>query len=211
MASYLGNLNNNPPSEFRNKKFIRAVNSFLKQSYENSELIIVSDGCEITKKIYDENWFINPRVKFFMSAKQPLYSGGIRAVGQKLATGDIICYLDNDDLLGKDHIKTIVDQFDINEYDFVYYNDYLALNKEFNKFQTRIVEARYASIGTSSIAHINFEKKYKTDHRRPTWMTMNGYGHDYMYVMRMVSYGCKFKKLDKAPSYIVCHYAGFDA
>ena len=46
MASYLGNYpgcaNN------REAKFIRSVKSFLNQSYDNKELIIVSDGCEIT-------------------------------------------------------------------------------------------------------------------------------------------------------------------
>ena len=207
MASFLGAYYGRSEVN-RDKKFIRAVNSFLKQTYEDTELIIVSDGCEKTNKIYEENWKENPKIQLFKSVKLPTYAGGIRQIGNKMATGNIICYLDNDDVLGKNHIQTIVDQFDIEKYDWVYYNDYLVLNKEFSKFQTRYVEPRYASIGTSSIAHVNLNKYKDRFLKSPEWSS--GYGHDFLFIMSLASSGMRFKKLEKNPQYFVAHTGNSD-
>ena len=46
------------------EKFIRAVNSFLNQTYENKELIIVADGCPFTPEIFYTNFHQNPQIKF---------------------------------------------------------------------------------------------------------------------------------------------------
>ncbi|MCK9445464.1 glycosyltransferase family 2 protein [bacterium] len=208
MPSYLGILPGRQERKNFDKKFIRAVNSFIKQTHEDSELIIVSDGCEITNKIYEENWVSNPRIKLFKSPKQAVYSGGVRQIGLKMADGDIICYLDNDDILGKNHIKTIHDQFDIDNYDWVYYDDYLALEPTFKQFQKRYVETRWASIGTSSHAHINYYKykdRFKGEIEWPT-----GYSHDFLYVVKLATAGGRFKKLETAPTYIVAHYGSVD-
>jgi len=199
MASYLGDYPN--AAKNRDKKFVRAVNSFLNQTYKGEkELIIVGDGCQKTKDFYEANWKNNKEIKHFASPKQPMYSGGIRSIGIKMATGDIICYLDNDDVIGKTHLQTIVDQFDTEKYGWVYYDDYMVLNKEFTKFYTRYVDPRYGSIGTSSIAHINNKKL--------EWFT--GYGHDWLFVLKLASTGMSFKKLEKPPQYIVCHYKDGD-
>jgi glycosyltransferase involved in cell wall biosynthesis len=201
MASYLGDYPGNICKN-KDKKFVRAVNSFLNQSYNGEkELIIVGDGCQKTKEIYEANWKDNIEIKYFGSPKQPTYAGGIRDIGIKIATGDIICYLDNDDVLGKTHIKTIVEQF-TDDVDWVYYDDYMVLNKEFTKFYTRYVDPRYGSIGTSSVAHKNPEKCDKLKDLR--WF--NGYAHDFLFVLKLAALGTNFKKLKKTPQYIVCHY-----
>jgi glycosyltransferase involved in cell wall biosynthesis len=193
MASYLlpypGSASN------RDKKFVRAVNSFKKQSYENKELIIVSDGCPLTVELYNKFFSNEPNIKLVQIPKQPLYSGAMRNAGLEIADGDIISYLDTDDVLGPKHLQIIVDQFDIEKYDWVYYNDYMVLDSTFKRLHLRIVEPRWASIGTSSISH----KKINI-----SWPT--GYGQDFCYVFRLASMGLKFKKLQKIPDYIVCHY-----
>jgi len=212
----MASLINMQGSKNRDKKLIRAVNSFLKQTHEDKELIIVSDGCDITNRIYDENWKTNPIIKLFPSPKQVMYSGGIRNIGCKMATGDIITYLDNDDVLGKNHLSEILNKFDTDKYGWVYYDDLMVLPEtKFTKFQKRMVEPRFGSIGTSSISHVNFytNPKYKGT-VIPEWNNLNGYGHDFLYVLKLASFGGPFMKLkDMAEvnsAYIVCHYFNCD-
>lgn len=204
MASYL-----NPyPGSATNpeKKFLRAVNSFKNQTYTNKELIIVSDGCEKTNELFEKHFSNEPNIFLLPIQKQPLYSGDMRNVALKQANGDIICYLDADDIIGKKHLEIIVSQY-TSDVDWVYYNDYLVRSADFKSQLTRTVEPRYASIGTSSISHRNFYgEAYSGLVKKPTWGT--GYGHDWIYVMSMASCGMKFKKLKTTPQYLVCHYGG---
>jgi len=200
MASYLGfypNRSSNPE-----QKFIRAIKSFLTQTYENKELIIVSDGCDKTIELYNTIFKKFENIKLVSIPKQEIYSGECRNAGLKIATGDIIIYLDNDDVLGKTHIETIANQF-TNDVDLVYYDDYLVLSPDFKKLQKRLVETRYGSIGTSSISHRNLnQEKYK--HIKDWWVS--GYGHDWVFLSKLIVNGLQFKKLDKTPQYLVCHY-----
>ena len=199
MASYL----QMPNKSNQGQKFIRAVKSFLNQSYQgDKELIVVADGCQITMELFHQNFSGNPQLKIIPIPKQPPYSGEVRNEGIRYTTGEIITYLDADDVMGKNHLQIIYDQFANTDLDWCYYDDFLILNKEFTKLQTRIVEPRYGSIGTSSITH-KHPKLLKNGER---FKFLNGYGHDFCTVMLLNSLGTKFKKLDKKPEYIVCHY-----
>ncbi len=187
-------------------KFKRAVNSFLKQSHEDKELIIVSDGCEKTIQIYNENFANENNIKLIPIPKQPIYSGIMRNIAYEVADGDIFTYLDADDVIGKNHLKSLSDQFDIEKYDWIYYDDYMTLDKDFSRLHIRAVEPRYASIGTSSISHKNPKNIKNGQYLKFS----TGYGHDFVFVMKLASLGTKFKKLEKMPEYIVCHYLGAD-
>lgn len=104
-------------------KFIRSVNSFLSQTYENKELIIVSDGCEITKSLYDSYYKNNKEIRFVYldkklddvsntqeikdNNKKFTFRGIPRGIGCYLATGDIISYLDSDDIILPYRLLTI--------------------------------------------------------------------------------------------------------
>ena len=202
MASFL----NMPGRTQLDAKFKRAVNSFLKQTHEDKELIIVADGCETTVRIYQENFANQNNIKMIPIPKQPLYSGLMRNIAYDVAEGDICVYLDADDVIGKNHISIIKEQFDLEKYDFVYFDDYMALDKNFSKLHIRSVEPRYASIGTSSIAH-----KHPNLLKNGKYMRWSvGYGHDFQIVMKMAALGYRFKKLDSMPEYIVCHYQNYD-
>jgi glycosyltransferase involved in cell wall biosynthesis len=198
MASFLGM----PGRDKLDQKFKRAVNSFQKQNHEDKELIIVADGCEKTMQIYNESFSKESNIKFIPIPKQPLYSGIMRNIAYEAAVGEIITYLDADDVIGKNHLTSIHDQFDINSHDWVYYDDYMTLDKDFQKLHIRPVEPRYGSIGTSSISH-----KHPAIMKNGQWLRWrDGYGHDFCFVMKLASLGTKFKKLEKMPEYIVCHY-----
>lgn len=198
MASYL--LNYPGAATNRDKKFVRAVNSFKKQTYQNKELIIVSDGCQLTVELYNRFFANDDNIKLIQIPKQQLYSGEMRNAAFKIADGDIISYLDSDDILGKNHLQIIVDGFDLDKFDMVYYDDLMVLDSTFKKFYNRIVEPRWASIGTSSISHKN--------NINVSWST--GYGHDWLFTIKLAAMGYKFKKLNQNSEYIVCHYANGD-
>lgn len=115
MQSYLGEY---PGSRSDSDvKFIRAVNSFINQTYKNSELIIVSDGCDITHRLYYEYFKTNDRIKYVYVDKDTLnmyevdggkfYRGFPREVGRTLVTGDITTYMDSDDFILPKHIENI--------------------------------------------------------------------------------------------------------
>lgn len=204
MASFLGNY----PGRTSNpeQKFIRAVKSFISQTYENKELIIVADGCDVTEKLYNENFSTLDNVKLVKIPKQPVYGGETRNAGINIATGEIISYLDNDDVLGKKHLQIIMGEFS-DDVDLVYYDDYLVTDNSFKKLHMRLNETRYGSIGTSSISHRNFnDEKFKDVKNLLGWRT--GYGHDWYFLMCLIVNGFQFKKLDKASEYLVCHWGG---
>lgn len=119
MQSYLGEY----PGSRKDSdvKFIRAVNSFINQTYKNSELIIVSDGCDITHKLYYEHFKANDRIKYVYVDKDTLnmyevngekfYRGLPRQVGRTLVTGEITTYVDSDDIILPTHIENITNEW----------------------------------------------------------------------------------------------------
>lgn len=108
MPSYLGEYPG--AAKNRDKKFVRAVNSFINQTYQDKELIIVADGCTLTYELYMQHFSSHDNIKITMIPKQPPYSGEMRNEGLRMATGDLITYLDSDDVAGPKHIETIVRQ-----------------------------------------------------------------------------------------------------
>lgn len=177
------------------KKLIRAINSFLKQTYKNKELIIIADGCRKTMDIYDENFSNNSEICLNFIEKQPLFSGKIRNIGLSQANGEIVCYLDHDDFLGTNHLKIIEENFG-SQYDWVYYNDYIVRNYKAGDIFTREVEPEMCRIGTSSFAHaVDF-----------TWP--DGYGHDWEVISKFLL-PLRYKKIP-TPEYYVCHVPGLN-
>jgi len=90
------------------KKFLRAVQSFIDQDDKDSELIIVSDGCEIAHRLYYKHFKSNNRIKYvyvdkdtpnMYEGEQKYYRGLPRQIGRSLVTGEITTYMDSDDFL----------------------------------------------------------------------------------------------------------------
>jgi glycosyltransferase involved in cell wall biosynthesis len=134
-------------------KFMRSVSSFLDQIHEDKELIIVSDGCDKAENIYYNEFSKEQQIVFIKIPKQSLYGGRTRQTGVEMATGDVICYLDHDDMIGQKHLLIINDNFDTANYDWVYYNDHLVKSSDFRAITIRDVIPQRNSMGTSSICH----------------------------------------------------------
>lgn len=118
MQSYLGEY---PGARSKpEEKFIRAVYSVIAQTSHDWELIIISDGCKITEKLYDTYFKDYSNIKFKMVEKpedskmyvsskagDKFYRGTPRKEGVKMATGDWICYLDSDDMFLRNAVEDI--------------------------------------------------------------------------------------------------------
>lgn len=181
----------------RENKFVRAVNSFLKNSIVKKELVIVGDNCKTTRTLIYKH-FINELDKGLIifhefSKKQKLFSGKLRSKGIELSSNEYICYLDTDDILGEHHLSSIYHQVKNQNLDWAYFNDYLNTD---SGLITKNVELVKDSIGTSSIIH-KFDKKIN-------WDRCDGYGHDFKFVERLLKWSKNKDKIYGA-TYIICH------
>lgn len=181
----------------REERFKSAVMSFLANTYPNKELIIVSDGCDIAEKIYNA-CLVYDNIVFKKIPKQPLFSGNVRAEGVKLATGELICYLDSDDNIGKFHLQTIVNNFTTKPaLDWVYYND--IIYKPNQQPITRETHLVLGFVGTSAIAH-------RSD-CNVSWQCCDNYNHDWLFIQKLMAYSNSYIKIFGA-TYYVCHLKG---
>jgi glycosyltransferase involved in cell wall biosynthesis len=179
----------------RKEKLVRAISSFLRQTYGDRELILVSDGCDETKKVYNELYSNSKDIHFIQVEHKSLFSGVPRTKGLEISTGDLVCYLDSDDFLGPLHLESVVKQF-TPEVSWVYYNDKIVKSfKSFDSysFDTRNVQICHGSIGTSSFSH----------RRVPGLMWPEGYGHDWFFIKENFI-NKPTKKIENC-DYNVCH------
>lgn len=199
IASYLDTYKDS--AEDRITKFNRAVQSFFNQSYQNTELIVVSDGCPYTANEISK--YQSEKIKLIQLEKQPLFSGSVRNAGCFMASGDIICYLDTDDFIGNNHLSNICNHFQQdNSLMWVYFNDYVIyrfnpITNEVLSKAEREVDLFKGMIGTSSIAH----KRYAGIN----WLNCDNYGHDWTFVKtKLIDTNLKCKKIEGC-EYNVCH------
>lgn len=98
-------------------KFVRAVTSFLNQTFQNKELIIVSDGCKESADICKRKWQKEMRdgliILVEIPVKEPreLFVGSVRQAGIEWATGDLLANLDSDDTILPNHAHNIMSTF----------------------------------------------------------------------------------------------------
>ena len=143
-------------------KFHRAVKSFLGQSYENSELIIASDGCKITWQHYEQFYADNKKIKFVYVDKKGLpnmyeerlegykyYRGVPRQAGCSIASGELITYMDSDDFLHPKFLYEIVYQYNNASEDAVWF-----LNNTWYD---------HVNIMTQAISNLNILDPYNQD------------------------------------------------
>lgn len=87
------------------EKYVRkCLNSILKQTYENIEVIVINDGStDRSAKIIEKIAKINKKIKFINRENKGRYLS--RLEGYKNASGKYITYIDSDDWVNKDMIE----------------------------------------------------------------------------------------------------------
>jgi len=192
MPSYLGEYKR--AAKDRDTKIVRAIESVLKQSHEDWELIIISDGCEKTVEIVKPFFYKHlPKIRLLQIEKQKVWSGAVRNAGIFKATGDVICYLDIDDYFGDDHLKILNDNFGDSDWIWFDYLSYNIAKKCFDTYESDIF--KQGRCGTSSVAHRRSMNIY--------WRN-NTYLHDWVLINQLRSKSRKFHKIPTS-QYCVCH------
>lgn len=91
----------------RPKLLQESVRCYLKQTYANKELIILSQGSvEINKEIQDYLKLVDRDDIQFVSCSKSLSLGAMRNLSIELTTGSIVCQWDDDDLYHPLRIQT---------------------------------------------------------------------------------------------------------
>lgn len=187
MASYLGHFKG--CASYRQQKFIRAVDSCINQTDSDFELIIVSDGCNDTMRIYQELYKHFPYIKCVQINKQKVWSGVVRNIGIKYATGEYITYLDTDDVLGRNHIKILNENAHT---DWYWYDDY-RMNAKYFPVENHC-QLIYGQCGTSNVTH-----------RKSLGVVWNDstYQHDWKFIQELMKHE-NYRKIQPC-EYYICH------
>lgn len=123
MQAYLGDYPGSRSNPI--EKFHRIVNCVKQQTNPNWELVIVSDGCDITLKEYEKHYKDDPKIKFAYVAKpkhslmyaeengEKYFRGVPRQVGIELASGDWISYIDSDDYILNSTVDRLLKEIEI--------------------------------------------------------------------------------------------------
>lgn len=224
MASYLGEY----PGSRSNPidKFIRAVKSFQNQTHIDKELVIVSDGCEITNGLYTAYFKQDTSIKLVQCEKREhAWPGELREAGRSLAKYDWITYLDSDDIILKDHLKIIENKIkSLHESERLLFNSHYLIpmsenpSKEFNAFigldedqyrdfynglefnnEVEIKMAAAKNIGHTGTWQITHHKHIPT-----RWMNSNKIGEDSYFIQRLKTIE---NWQEYRGQYIICHMA----
>ena len=196
MPSYLGQYKG--AAKDREIKFIRAVKSFLSQDYHFKELIVISDGCEVTNKLLTEMYESGKlhSTQLVKTKKHKLW-GGIRNAGIRIAKNDYIIYLDTDDMYSDNYLSELVSEIEKEEKHDVYYVSDI-IYKGNTQVKRNCYLNKLGACGTSNIIH-------KTS--LPARWPDTNYAEDYHFIKNITKQTQDIKKL-QTTGYIVCHIPG---
>jgi len=168
---------------------VNAINSVIKQTYQNYELLIVYDDLdEKDLKIIKQITLDNAKIKIIQNSKN-LGAGISRNIGIKKSSGEILSFIDADDEWMPDKLEKQLNFLNLHNYDFVF-SGYKKILKnksldiiskyDFLDYQKLLLSC---DIGLSTVIikkkaiHDNLFPNLKTQEDFTAWLniTKNGY------------------------------------
>jgi len=99
------------------------LKSLYVQTYKNFEVIIVNDG-HCLKNLLETSEYLPENIKYIKTPRINNRSSSANT-GLKNTTGDLVCFLDDDDIFYSHHIQTLVNEFKNDKNKNVIYSDSL--------------------------------------------------------------------------------------
>lgn len=105
---------------YNSEKFLDAcIDSIVKQTYQNFEIILVDDGStDDSPSLCDQYAAQDKRIKVIHQDNQGVSAA--RNNGLDLATGDLVSFIDSDDTLDEDMYELLVKLFEENSADITH-------------------------------------------------------------------------------------------
>ena len=101
------------------KYIIECVNSIIKQTYSNIEILLIDDGSTDSSGIICDNFKIkDERIKVFHKANEGL--GYTRNFGIEHANGKYIVFIDSDDFISENFIELLYNSIKLNDVEIAY-------------------------------------------------------------------------------------------
>ena len=172
-----------------------AIKSVLNQNYPNIEYIVIDAGSnDQSRKIITK---YQKQISKIIFEPDEGPADGLNK-GFKIAKGDILCFLNSDDILLDHSIETVVQTFKDNNVDVVYGNAWIIdkYGKKVKKFYSDKFNINMALYGGSFIAQQStfFKKKSYTDTQG--FNKNNKIAWDYEFFIDVALNGSKFHKID---------------
>lgn len=193
MPSYLNEYEGCAPD--RKVKFVRAVDSFIKQTHKEKELVVISDGCQTTTNILAQRYLSlirDERIRVVELPRHELFTGAVRQAGIDVATGKILCNLDTDDTITPNHLHNISVSFNPDKYEWAYFGHITAPDnlKDVEYFTDVVPEL--GRIGNGNIA-------WRTE-LDVTWNNCDGIHDNQLFIKQLIEkypnpkklYGCGY-------------------
>lgn len=104
----------------------QCLDSLIHQSYKNLEIILVNDGSTDDTDAKIQPYLSDDRIRYIIQENKGL--SGARNTGLDIMKGEYVCFVDSDDFLHKDYVKTLYENLiktdaDISICDFLLYYD----------------------------------------------------------------------------------------
>jgi len=132
----------------------RAVESFLKQSYENKELIIIDDGSVDGSRDAVKDYLASPAVRLYQQSNCGVSAA--RNEGVRQARAEYVCFLDADDEWEEGFLEEIARMIELHP-DAVLYSCCIKIVDE----NGRKVLWSHSAKGLQSLVQVDFFKSYR--------------------------------------------------